>query len=128
MHFLFVSSINAYKCHIIIKLFINLTCLVLTEKYRTLVFLYKPRPTDSVCTKKTSVRYFSVKTSHKKLIFLKYGWPWRSAYEVLQTWNVRFLWTNAWQLIFYQNKWKEQNGQLLSISKQQWHTIIAYLL
>jgi hypothetical protein len=53
------------------KLFISLACLVFTEKYRTLVFLYKPRPTDSVCAKKTSVRYFSVEISrsvNKKLI------------------------------------------------------------
>jgi hypothetical protein len=38
-----------YKCHII-NFFINLACLVCIEKYRTSVFLYKPR-----CTKKTSV-------------------------------------------------------------------------
>ena len=53
------------------KLFINLACSIFTEKYRTSVFLYKPRPTGSVCTKKTSVRYFSVKTSrsvNKKLV------------------------------------------------------------
>ena len=35
------------------KLFINLACSVCTEKYRTSVFLYKPRPTGSVCTKKS---------------------------------------------------------------------------
>jgi hypothetical protein len=63
-----------YKCLEIPynKLFINLACLVFTEKYRTLVFLYKPRPTGSVCTRKSSIRYFSVKTSrsvNKKLIF-----------------------------------------------------------
>jgi hypothetical protein len=34
----------------------------IAEKYRTAVFLYKPRPTGSVCSKKTSVQYFSVKT------------------------------------------------------------------
>ena len=42
-----------------------------TEKYRTSVFLYKPRPKGSVCTKKTSVRYLSVQTSrsvNKKLL------------------------------------------------------------
>jgi hypothetical protein len=58
------------------KLFINLACSVFTEKYRTSVFLYKPRPTGSVCTKETSVRYFSVKTSrsvNKKLINLAIG-------------------------------------------------------
>jgi hypothetical protein len=74
MHFLFVSSINAYKCHIILKLFINLACSVCTEKYRTSVFLYKPRPTGSVCTKKSSVRYCSVQTSrsvNKKKVILK---------------------------------------------------------
>ena len=67
------------------KLFINLSCLVFTEKYGTSVFLYKPRPMGSICTKKTSVQYFSVQTSrsvNKKLvikcrkyflfIFLKY--------------------------------------------------------
>jgi hypothetical protein len=64
---LFVSSINVYK------LFIYLACSVCAEKYRTSVFLYKPRPTGSVCTKKTSVRYFSVQTSHsvnKKLFIV----------------------------------------------------------
>jgi hypothetical protein len=35
------------------KLFINLACLVFTEKYRTSVFFYKPRPTGLVYTKKT---------------------------------------------------------------------------
>jgi hypothetical protein len=60
------KNINRYN-----KLFINLACSVCTEKYRTKVFLYKPRPTGSVCTKMTSVRYFSVQTScsvNKKLI------------------------------------------------------------
>ena len=55
------------------KLFINFACSVYTEKYRTSVLLYKPRPTGSVCSKKTSVRYFSVQTSrsvNKKLIIL----------------------------------------------------------
>jgi hypothetical protein len=33
------------------KLFINLACSVCTEKYRTLVFLYKPRPAGSICEK-----------------------------------------------------------------------------
>ena len=54
------------------KLLINLTCSVSTGKYWTSVFLYKPRPTCSVCTKKTSIRYFSVQTSrsvnNKKLL------------------------------------------------------------
>ena len=61
-----------YKCHINNKLLINLACSVCTEKYGTSVFLYKPRPTGSVCTKKTSVRHFSVQTSrsvNKKLVF-----------------------------------------------------------
>jgi hypothetical protein len=54
------------------KLFINLACLVFTEKYPTSVFLYKPRPTGSVRTKKTSVQYSPVKTSrsvNKKLLY-----------------------------------------------------------
>ena len=53
--------------------FINLASSVRTEKYRTSVFLYKPHPTGSVCTKETSVRYFSVHTSrlvNDKLIIL----------------------------------------------------------
>jgi hypothetical protein len=59
------------------KLFINLAsaCSVCTQKYRTSVFLYKPHPTDMVCTKKIPVRYFSVQTSHsvnKKLIINLY--------------------------------------------------------
>jgi hypothetical protein len=61
-----------YKCHIINFLLTSLAS-VCTEKYRTSVFLYKPRPTGSVCTKKTSVRYFSVQTSHsvnKKLFIV----------------------------------------------------------
>ena len=69
MHFLFVLKYtNAYKCHIINFLLINkkfiiwhlyafrgynLACSVCTKKYRTSVFLYKPRPTGSVCTKIT---------------------------------------------------------------------------
>jgi hypothetical protein len=58
------------------KLCINLACSACTEKYRTSVFLYKPRPLGSVCTKKTSVRYFSVQTSrsvNKKLIYFFLG-------------------------------------------------------
>jgi hypothetical protein len=55
------------------KLFINLACSVCTEKYLISVFLYKSRPTGSVCTKKTSVRYFFVQTEtsrsvNKKLV------------------------------------------------------------
>jgi hypothetical protein len=53
------------------KHFINHDCSVCTEKYRTSVFnafLYKPLSTGSVCTKNTSVQYFSVKTSRKKLL------------------------------------------------------------
>jgi hypothetical protein len=71
MHFLFVSSINAYKCHIINFLLTS----VRIEKYRTSVFLYKPRPTPYGLglSKKNSVRYFIVQTSrsvNKKLIML----------------------------------------------------------
>jgi hypothetical protein len=56
--FLFVSSISAYKYHIRHIINFLLTSLlgmyqVCKEKYRTSVFLYKPRPTGSrsVCTK-----------------------------------------------------------------------------
>ena len=62
-----------YKCHIINIL----ACSVCTEKYRTSVFFYKPRPTGSVCTEKTSVRYFSVQTSrsvNKKLLIVRLKW------------------------------------------------------
>ena len=58
------------ECHIINFLLTSLARSV----QRNIVarsFLYRPRPTDSVCTKKTSVRYFSVQTSrsvNKKLI------------------------------------------------------------
>jgi hypothetical protein len=65
---LLVSSINAYKCHII-NFFINLACSVCTEKYRISVFctnlalyglgLYK---------KKTSVDISQYRPRIKKLI------------------------------------------------------------
>ena len=53
------------------KLFINLACSVCTGNYRTSAFSYWPRPAGSICTKNTSVRYFSVQTSrsvNKKLL------------------------------------------------------------
>jgi hypothetical protein len=50
-----ISCVNAYKCHIINFL--------LTSLAWTLQRNIEPRPRGSVCTKKTSVRYFSVKTS-----------------------------------------------------------------
>ena len=77
------------------KLFINLACLVFTEKYRTSVFLYKPRPTGSVCTKKTSVQYFSVKTSrsvNKKLLLTErevFTEKYRTEFFFVQTDPVR---------------------------------------
>ena len=40
--------INAYECYII-----NILLTVCTEKYRTSIFLFKPRPMGSVCTKIT---------------------------------------------------------------------------
>ena len=50
------SAFRIYKCYIIMpynKLFINLACSVFTEKYRTSVFLYKPRPTGSTAMTKS---------------------------------------------------------------------------
>ena len=64
MHFLFDSSMNAYKCHIV-------NCL-LTSLARYVQRNIGPRPTGSVCTKKTWLRYFSVQTLravNKKLLF-----------------------------------------------------------
>ena len=58
------------------KLFINLACSVCTDKYCTSVILYKSRPTGSVYTKKTLVRYFSVQAScsvNKKLLIERFS-------------------------------------------------------
>jgi ribosomal protein L33 len=85
------------------KLFIKLACSVCTEKYRTSVFLYKPCPTGSVCTKKTSVRYFTVQTSRsvskKLIIFYLSGqssvcWTWYSGicWQSVCRWNVVQFW------------------------------------
>ena len=74
MHFLFVSSINAYKCHIINFLLTSLARYVGYREISDLGLFIQTSPYGFGLYKKSSVRYCPVQTSrsvNKKIVILK---------------------------------------------------------
>jgi hypothetical protein len=106
------------------KLFINLACSVCTDKYRTSALLYKPRPTGSVYTKKTLVRYFSVQTSrsvNKKLIICDGG----TGRFCFKSSTAMLLFVSIWQPGTIQLIWTQYSHCML-ITTQLWYICRFY--